>query len=123
MHFILDFSGVERYNALVNPNNPIARAVLNAMVESGDYFFFALDSNNSLTAFRSDLGEGNLTALKSYLPRILNSETTEAQYQRAVALFEAKPETAGTLLHWVCWDDAEYLNLTTDRLDLTPKRE
>lgn len=26
------------------------------MVETGDYFFFAFDSNRSLTAFRSELG-------------------------------------------------------------------
>lgn len=91
------------------------------MVESGDYFFFALDSNSSLTAFRSDLGEGNLTALKSYLPRILHSATTEAQYERAVASFATNPEPAGTLLHWVCHEDVEYLNLTADRLELTPR--
>jgi len=61
VHFAFEFYGFETYNALVNPNNPLARAVLTAMVESGDYFFFALDSNESITAFRAELGQGNLT--------------------------------------------------------------
>lgn len=120
MQFIFDFSGFATYHALVNPNNPLAQAVLTAMVETGDYFFFALDSNRSTTAFRSDLGEGNLTALTSYLPRIRHSQTMEAQYQRAVASFTKNPEPAGTLLRWVCHDDAGYLDLTEDRLELTP---
>jgi hypothetical protein len=38
---------------------------------------------------------------------------------------KSMPESArsridGGLLHWVCQDDAEYLNLTEDRLELTP---
>jgi hypothetical protein len=44
---------LSRITPLVNPNNPVARAVLTLMVETGDYFFLALDSNSSLTAFRS----------------------------------------------------------------------
>jgi hypothetical protein len=119
-HFVLDFGGFETYNALVNPNNPVARAVLTLMVETGDYFFFALDSKSSLTAFRSDLGEGNLTALRSYLPRIQHSQTTEAQYQQLVTSFRNKPEPPGTLLRWVCHDNPEYLNLFEERLEMIP---
>ena len=107
-------------NALVNPNNPLARAVLTAMVESGDYFFFALDSNGSTTIYRSKIGQGNLMRLKNNLARIRGSKTTEAQYEKAVASFTRNPDPAGTLLHWVCQDDAGYLNLTEDRLELTP---
>jgi hypothetical protein len=90
------------------------------MVESGDYFFFALDSNQSVTAFRSELGQGNLTALRVYLPRIRRSQTTDAQYQQAVASFTKKQDPPGTLLRWVCHDDAGYLNLAEDPLELTP---
>jgi hypothetical protein len=85
VHFAFQFYGFETYNALVNPNNPLARAVLTAMVESGDYFFFALDSNESTTAFRSEIGQGNLMMLKNNLARIRGSKTTEAQYEKAVA--------------------------------------
>src|ERR1035438_8922806 len=106
--------------ALVNPNNPVARAVLTAMVETGDYFFFALDSNESTTAFRSEIGQGNLTMLKNNLARIRGSKTTEAQYEKAVTSFTRNTDPAGTLLRWVCQDDAGYLDLTEDRLELTP---
>jgi len=120
VHFAFQFYGFETYNALVNPNNPLARAVLTAMVESGDYFFFALDSNESTTAFRSEIGQGNLMMLKNNLARIRGSKTTEAQYEKAVASFRRNPDPTGTLLSWVCQDDAGYLNLTEDRLELTP---
>ena len=43
VQFVFHFYGFETYSALVNPNNPLARAVLTAMVENGDYFFFALE--------------------------------------------------------------------------------
>jgi hypothetical protein len=119
VHFAFEFYGFETYNALVNPNNPLARAVLTAMVESGDYFFFALDSNESTTAFRSEIGQGNLTMLKNNLARIRGSITTGAQYNHAVAAFTRNPKPPGLLLRWVCRDD-EYLNLAEDRLELTP---
>ena len=41
VQFVFGFYGFETYNALVNPNKPLVRAVLTALVESGDYFFFA----------------------------------------------------------------------------------
>lgn len=119
VQLVFGFYGFATYNALVNPNNPLARAVLTSMVESGDYFFFAANSTGSATAFRSDIGQGSLTALKSHLSRIRHSQTTEAQYEKAVASFTRNPEPAGTLLHWVCQNDAGYLNLSEDRLELT----
>ena len=119
VHFAFGFYGFETYNALINPNNPLAQAVLRAMVEGGDYFFFALDSNESATAFRSEIGQGNLTMLKNNLVRIVGSTTTEAQYNKAVTLFRKNPEPPGPLLRWVC-RDGKYANLTADRLELTP---
>lgn len=120
VQFVFEFYGFATYNALVNPNNPLARAVVTAMVESGDYFFFALSSNGSATAFRSEIGQGSLAVLERHLSRIRHSQTTDAQYEKAVASFTRNPEPAGTLLRWVCRDDAGYLNLTEDRLELAP---
>ena len=42
VHFGFEFYGFRIYNALVNPSDPVARAVLGTMVGTGDYFFFAL---------------------------------------------------------------------------------
>jgi hypothetical protein len=120
IHFAFAFYGFETYNVLLNPNNPLVQAVLTTMVTSGDYFFFELNSNGSATAFRSEIGETNLVGLKTNLPRIQRSTTTDMQYRKAVSQFERNPDPAGTLLHWVCRDKVEYLDLTTDRLDLNP---
>ena len=119
VHFAFEFYGFETYHALVNPNNPLAQAVLMTMVDSGDYFFFALDSNKRVTAFRSEIHQDNLMMLKNNLARIQASTTTGAEYNRAVASFTRNPEPPGPLLRWVCRED-EYLDLATDRLELTP---
>jgi hypothetical protein len=120
VQFVFTFYGFETYNVLVNPNNLLVRTVVTTMVQNEDYFFFALDAHGSVTAFRSDLGQADLAGLKTNLPRIHQAQTTEAQYRRAIALFAQHPQPAGALLPWVCRDNAAYLDLTMDRLDMTP---
>src|SRR5580658_2623632 len=39
VHFAFEFYGFATYNVRINPNTPVARAVLNTMVETGDYVF------------------------------------------------------------------------------------
>ena len=87
VHFAFHFYGFGTYNALVNPNNPAAKTVLTTMVETGDYFFFAINPNKGVTAFRSEIGEENLIGLKTNLQRIQNSMTTDAQYRKAVSTY------------------------------------
>jgi hypothetical protein len=118
-HFAFEFYGFKTYNVLVNPNNPVVQAVLTTMVESGDYFFFAL-SAGSVTAFRSAIGQVAMAGLETNLPCIQRSTTTGAQYEKAVAAFEKRPEPVGILLDWVCQDCTDSLDLTNNRLDLTP---
>lgn len=123
VHFAFEFYGFARYNVLVRPDNRIVRTVLSTMVESGDYFFFAIDANGSATAFNAEIGHGghrDMAGLQRNLPRILRAETTDSQYQEALAPFRAHPKPPGTLLNGVCRDDIRYLDLTTDRLELTP---
>ena len=43
VHFAFHSYGFKTYNVLVNPNNPLVQTVLTTMVESGAYFFFALE--------------------------------------------------------------------------------
>lgn len=78
------------------------------MVDSGEFFFFALDGNGSATTFNADLGRGrhaDRAGLQRNLPRILRAATTEAQYRDALARFRVNPDPPGTLLNWVCRDD------------------
>jgi hypothetical protein len=120
VHFAFEFYGFKTYNVLVNPNNPLVQTVLTTMVERGDYFFFALNATGSATAFRSVIGHTDVAGLKTHLPRIQRSTTTETQYRKAVALFENNPQPVGALLPWVCRESVASLDLTNDRLDLTP---
>ena len=89
--FAFHFYNYETFNVLVNPNNPVVQTVLNRMLETGDYFFFAVDPKGSVTTFRSELGQEDLAGLKTNLPLIKNAKTTDAQYRKAVALFEKNP--------------------------------
>ena len=123
VHFAFEFYGFARYHVLVRPDHPIVRTVLTRMVDSDEFFFFALDGNGTATTFNADLGCGrdaDRAGLRRNLPRIRRAAATEAQYQDALARFRANPDPPGTVLNWVCRDDERYLDLTADRLEMTP---
>ncbi len=120
IHFAFEFYGFQTYNVLINPNNPLVQAVLNRMIADEDYFFFALEATGRVTAFRAEIGQETLSQVKGNLARIEQSTTTEGQYHQAFSSFAENPEPEGTLLHWVCRDNLDYLDLSKDRLELTP---
>lgn len=120
IQFAFAFYGFQTYNVLVNPNNALVQAVLAQMIEGGDYFFFALNPNDNVTAFRADIGQETLTGLKANLSRIQRSTTTDSQYRQALAHFAETPDPVGVLLQWICRDNLDYLDLTKDRMALTP---
>jgi hypothetical protein len=120
IHFGFHFYNYATFNVLVNPNNPVVQTVLNKMIETGDYFFFAIDPAGRATAFRSELGQDDLSELKNNLPLIQNAKTTEIQYRKALAVFERNPDPPGKMLNWVCRDNMDYLDLTQHREELTP---
>jgi hypothetical protein len=53
------------------------------------------------------------------LPLIMNA-TTEHQYRWAVDAFSSRPDPPRLVLNWACRDELDSLDLTNDRLDLTP---
>jgi hypothetical protein len=120
LHFAFQFYDFQTYNVLLNPNNPLVRTVLEVMVEGGDYFFFALSESGRVAAFRTEIGQETLSQVKANLSRIRQSTTTEIQYELARCSFEENPEPEGVLLDWVCRNNIDYLDLSEDRLDLTP---
>ena len=121
VHFVLEFYGFATFHALVNPSDPVARQVLSTMVDTGDYFFFAIDADRrGTTAFRSGLGPDSLANLRTNMDRIERSTTSEAQYRRAMAQIGRRPEPPGTLLTWMCRGNADHLDLAQDRLVLRP---
>lgn len=120
VQFAFEFAGFGTYNVLINPNNPLVQAVLDSLLEQQDYFFFALDADHRVTAFRADIGDDNLVGLKTHGARLAGSTTTLAQYDNALAQFARHPQPKGTLLTWVCRACEEALDLTQDRLTLNP---
>jgi len=118
IQFSFEFYGFGIYNVLVNPNNTLVQSVLTTMVEKEDYFFFAINPNDGVTTFRSEIGQENLVGLKANLPQIQNSTTTDGQYLRVLSSFERSPDPLGKMLNWVCRDKVEYLDLTENRLEL-----
>ena len=120
VHFAFEFYGFATYNVLLNPNNPLVQAVLAAMIDSGEYFFLAIMPDHGVTAFRSKIGQGNLTGLKDQWGRIQSSTTNDVQYQKALSEFQEQPFPPGQLLSWVCRSNLEYMDLTKDRMELTP---
>jgi len=105
---------------LINPNNVVVQAVLRTMRDDGDYCFFAVQPQGQVTAFRADMGREGLAVLRANRARLQASTTTAAQYEQALTAFATYPEPPGTLLQWVCRETVAALDLTTDRLPLTP---
>jgi hypothetical protein len=120
IHFAFEFYGFATYNVLINPNNALVQAVLERMIDDGDYFFFSLEASGRITAFRAEIGQETLAGIRVNRSRIRQSTTTEMEYRKALSAFAANPEPEGTLLHWVCRDTIDYLDLTHDRLTLNP---
>ena len=120
LHLVFAFPGFQTYNVLINPNNLVVQAVLRTMLDDGDYFFFALQPQGQVTAFRAELGRDGLAVLRANRARLQTSLTTDAHYQQALTAFAAHPEPPGVLLPWVCRETVAALDLTTDRLTVTP---
>lgn len=120
IHFAFEFYGFATYNVLINPNNSLVQAVLEHMIDDGDYFFFSLEESGRVTAFRAEIGQETLAGIKANRSRIRQSTTTETEYRQALLAFAVNPEPEGTLLHWVCRDTIDYLDLSCDRLQLNP---
>ena len=51
IHFAFEFYGFATYNVLINPNNSLVQAVLEHMIDDGDYFFFSLEESGRVTPF------------------------------------------------------------------------
>jgi len=121
VYFTFEFYGHGIYHALVNPNNPLVRPVLACMVQTQDYVFFSInaDSVGASSVFRSPL---DVPGFAANFRRIERSTATEEQYARTVKSFSRRPDPPGVLLHWVCRDNLDALDLDRDRLDMTPGR-
>jgi hypothetical protein len=120
VHFAFEFYGFATFNVLINPNNLLAQAVLDSMIDREEYFFLAIGPNQGVTAFRSEIGEETLAGIIDNLARIKRSTTSDVQYKHALSQFQKHPLPPGQLLSWVCRDNEGYLDITSDPLEMTP---
>lgn len=120
LHFAFEFYGFETYNVLLNPNNPVVQAVVGSMIDRGGYFILAMGPQGDATAFRADVGQGELSGLKENMQQIRRSATTDAEYDTALAQFRRRPYPPGRILEWVCRDNIACLNASLDPLELSP---
>jgi hypothetical protein len=123
VHFAFDFYGFRTYNVLINPNNPLIQAVLTAMIDGDEYFFLMIGPDQNITTFQSGGRQTHLESLKENIARIRHSSTNDAQYRQALQQFQKHPDPPGSLLSFVCYDNIAYLDLTNDRMELTPAKE
>lgn len=121
--FSFEFYGFGHYHTLINPNDPIARAVIAQMLDRGEYSFLAVDQVNNVVVFRAELGEDVITGLREHWPRLEKSRTSPREYTAAMQQVCTEQAGDATYLEWVCRERVEYLDLTTERLDLKPSAE
>jgi hypothetical protein len=104
LHFAFNFYGHMTYSGLVQPCNIIAQSVIETMLETKDYFFFAINPDQSVTAFRSQLEDANLSGLKTNMEKFKDINYTEKEYETLVDRFSKNPDPKGKAMKWVCRD-------------------
>lgn len=128
LHFAFEFYDHVTYSGLVNPANPLVQDVVKTMIDTGDYFFFAIDPQQKITAFSSEFnvndmaGLGtNFTTLEIFDALGFASQCTPEQYETAATKYAKAPQPEGRFVSWVCRDNPEYLDMKRERIDLTPR--
>lgn len=121
LQFCFEFYGHTTYHGLIPLGNPIAQKVITTMLETEDYFFFAINPDQTVTAFRSQLESRDLVGLRTNQEEFGNESCSPEQYEKAVKAFTKNPKPPGTVMEWVCRNNADYLDLTKYPLELTPR--
>ncbi|PHM70003.1 hypothetical protein [Xenorhabdus kozodoii] len=121
LHFGFKFYGNATYHGLVPAGNPIIQAVISTMLDTQDYFFFAINPDQTVTAFRSQFEVSNLAGLRANQILLGDDSCSLEQYESAVELFTKKPDPPGTVMTWVCRNNWDYLDLKKYPLDLNPR--
>ena len=121
-HFVFEFYGYATYHGLVDLGNPLIKKVISTMIEKEDYFFFAINPDQTVTAFRSQLDIPVLEALKINFERYGKTSESPEYYEKLCCEFKKKPDPPGRVFNWVCRNNPSYLDLTENRLELTPRQ-
>ena len=116
--FAFEFYNHSRWMVMVNPANALVRSALGAMDRQASSLFLLVQANQ-VTVFGSDIGEHNVVGLADNQSLIWQANTSESEYEKAVALDAAQPHFRGASpMRWICRDPNRYLDLTNDAIDL-----
>ncbi len=118
IHFVLQFQGLQSYDILLNPNNPLVRKVVDVMRETAQYFFFVFDEGG-MVAFQQTMNRQNLDWFNSYGNVVHTAATTSQDYERGLQHVTKDDSLLhGGLLEWVCRDDMAFLDLRENRFEV-----
>jgi len=122
LHFGFAFYGHATYHGLVIPDNPVVQTVLSTMLDTEDYFFFAINPDNHVTLFRSQLEYNDLAGLRSNQKLYSSEEScTPEQYEKGINVFRKETTPPEYVMEWVCRHNWDYLDLEKYPLPLTPQ--
>lgn len=121
LHFGFEFYGHTTYHGLVPAGNPIIQAVISTMIETQDYFFFAINPDQTVTAFRSQFEVQDLAGLRTNQEQFGREHCSLEQYEKAVDAFTKNPNPPGQVMQWACRYNWDYLDIKKFPLDLTPR--
>jgi hypothetical protein len=117
--FTFEFYNHSRWRVLINPANALVRSALGAMVRQASGLFLLMHAHR-VTVFGSDIGDHNVVGLGDNQSLIWNADTSEADYQAAIASDAKQPVFSGAeRMEWICRDAERYLDLKQDVLDLS----
>lgn len=121
LHFGFEFYGHGTYHGLVPAGNPIIQAVISTMIETQDYFFFAINPDQTLTVFRSQFEVQDLAGLRTNQEQFGLGHCSIQQYEKTVDDFAKNPDPPGQVMKWVCRNNWDYLDIKRYPLELTPR--
>jgi hypothetical protein len=118
LHFMLFLPGLEPIDILLNPSNQIVGKVVDVMRQTGEYFFFVVESG-SLMAFHNHMDSASREWFDRYGDIVHTATTTSEQYEAGVRGLVAGGDLLhGRLLNWVCRDETSSIDLSEDRLEI-----
>jgi hypothetical protein len=91
------------------------------MLDTKDYFFFAINPDHSVNAFRSQIDPESFVGLKTNIEKFKNINYAIEDYEYIVDIFSKNPNPPGKVMKWVCRDRLDYLSLAENRLELTSR--
>lgn len=113
------------YSGLINPGNPFVQDVLTMMLEMEEYFFFTLNPDNSVMAFRAQYCLQTMLNIKTDLAGLdvfeamgFDRDCSVEQYEEAVQRHAETLQSPGRPMTWTCRDNADYLDMRKNRLEI-----